>query len=235
MTVDLISPRPDVVFLRRRLKVGETLPTKAAPASSAPSTGLRLSGPEEPVVTLSGPPLVRGRVVLDEDNPVVRLDSRQSAIGSLIGENVTVFGWETTDRLSGIEFSPAEDLNPEDITHMRQLFDEWTQFDKEKRGINPATAIKHDIPQFSNRKLVDFYKGEFVLGLRNFRKLRRAAVGAYNGVITLKLLDGNSVVIDTDNGRNVIYISPIGNQLELRWERLTGTIGSTFSIPSLAS
>lgn len=233
MTVDLRSPRPDLVFMRRRLKAGETLPTASVAASAPVSHSLRLSAPDAPVKPAYKVPGVNGRIVLDEDNPVVRLNVRQSALGSLIGENVRVFGWETPDRVAGIEFAPADEIDQAEVAPMGAMFNDWTEHDRQIRGINPATAVKNTVPSYGNRKLVDYYKGEFVYGLRYFKKLRRVAVGTRSGVITLKLLDGSSIVIDSDEGQNVVYISPIGNQLELRWERLTGTIGSTFSIPSL--
>lgn len=98
--MDLVSPRPDIAYLRRRLKVGER-----APAAPVARDFLSISGPDDvlPVgVTVPDKPQATGRTVLTASSPVVRLNPRQSAIGSLRAAGATTFAWETQEHLSGV-------------------------------------------------------------------------------------------------------------------------------------
>jgi hypothetical protein len=101
VSVDLISPRPDIAFLRRRLHLGEADPTPARAkvdfldlsATPEEAEGKRAPVPAKPVLS--------GTVTLTAARPVVRLTARQSAIGSLIVTGANYFAWETQDRASG--------------------------------------------------------------------------------------------------------------------------------------
>lgn len=91
--MDLLSPRPDITFIRRRMRPGET---PAAPKidylnlSDDPAATPRASAiPPKPVLSV--------RAALSLASPVVRMAPRQSAIGSLILIGADVVSWETTD------------------------------------------------------------------------------------------------------------------------------------------
>lgn len=99
--MDLISPRPDIVFLRRRLRTGEK-----ALVTAVAQNFLRISGPDDimPVgVAIPDKPCAAGTTVLVAGAPVVRLNARQSAIGSLSVSGATAFAWETASRATGTE------------------------------------------------------------------------------------------------------------------------------------
>lgn len=183
MPLSTISPRKDIIFIKRRLRVGEQ------PVSSTASTqrvSLRLTGSQtrEPIVVKR--PQVNGKVTLSLDNPVVRLNVRQSAIGSLVISGAQEFAWDTGS-VSGVETLTNSDMN---------------------------------IPRYGNRKLIEFYKNDCILGLRNFKNLKRVAIWASTGKLIVKLLDNSEILVDSDNGNNVLYLSRIGNQLELRFEEV---------------
>ncbi|MBD8101316.1 hypothetical protein [Plantibacter sp. CFBP 8775] len=102
----------------------------AASAPSAPSTGLSLGGPSTPAVvtpsvnaaspppsTPSTPqpfpaPTAEEVRVLDDETPLVRLDPRQSAIGSLIVGGATAIVWETVELVTGVATADGIDGTP---------------------------------------------------------------------------------------------------------------------------
>lgn len=206
MTVDLAKPRPDMVYLRRRLKLGEQVPT--APVTTTNFLDLKrstddvMNGVVDTTKQVRSKPPVIARTVLTLDEPVVRFNKRQSAIGSLMVTGVTSFGWETADRDNGIITSPVSGIEQ---------------------------VHKYEIPVYGNRKLVEFYQGDVVISLRHFKKIRRLIL-AGNGVITFKLVDGNTILIDSDGGKNVAYLSVIGDVIEVRVEALLTDMDTTFSI-----
>jgi hypothetical protein len=200
--MDLISPRPDIGYLRRRLRVGET-PPAAAPRARTNFLDLSGTAPGEGRrdAPLPAKPPAVGRTVLTSREPVVRLDPRQSAIGSLRVAGSTTFAWESAERRSGV---------------VRQ----------------GDSAADDDIPVFANRKLVEYHHGEVVVGLRHFSALRRLVIAAASGLLTLTLLDGATVLLDTEGGAEVLYLSVIGNVIEVRREILGAgrDVASVFGI-----
>jgi len=206
MAVDLVSARPDIFYLRRRLKVGEQV-VSTAPVAKTDFLNLKRNTDGSAVTAadkaVKPKPSVTERTVLTLDEPVVRLNSRQSAIGSLVASGVTVYGWETAERRNGLVRTP--------VAGQQQLH-------------------KYEVPLFGNRALIEFFKGDVIVSLRYFKKLRRLVLGAESGVITIKLLDGNTIALDTNGGKNVAYLSVIGNVIEVRIEELITDIDGTFSI-----
>ncbi|TDW31279.1 hypothetical protein [Cryobacterium psychrophilum] len=101
MSLDLLSPRPDIVFLRRRLRQGE-IDTTPAPATidflDLSTTPEEAAEKHQPV---PAKPVLTGAVTLTTALPVIRLTARQSAIGSLTVTGVNYFAWETRGRASG--------------------------------------------------------------------------------------------------------------------------------------
>jgi hypothetical protein len=100
VSVDLLSARPDVVYLRRRLKIGEQ-----PPVVRVATNFLDLSGPEDSrrlSAVIPEKPRAAGTVVLTRAAPVVRLNARQSAIGSLSVAGSATFAWETRTRQNGV-------------------------------------------------------------------------------------------------------------------------------------
>ncbi|MCU1406029.1 MAG: hypothetical protein JWQ43_2332 [Glaciihabitans sp.] len=187
--MDLVSPRPDITFLRRRLHPGETPPAVAPrPATNFLDLSSRSSGAPAPELIPPKPAAV-GKVILSVDSPVVRLDVRQSAIGTLVISGPTAFAWETAAMLSG-------ELH---------------------RG---GSTQGSDIPTYANRRLVDFYGNDAVVGLRHFSRLRRAVYWTDSGPITATLLDGASVSMESLDGSQVMYLSVIGHVIEIRLEQI---------------
>lgn len=257
MPLNKSATRPDIGYLRRRPKAGESAP--AAPSSAAePRTGgLSLSRPDRqpeshtaapaatPAVAGGGlslkrpdretstpasgnnasggtnlamgakaqrvlptVPYFQKNIELTLDEPVVRFDYRQSAIGSLTIDGAQAFAWETTDKLGGLE-------------------------------VNGGVSTDIKPPKYGNRQLVEFVDDTVVLGLRHFRELRRLVVASQESDLTVNLYGGSKVVIDSDGGNNVLLISRIDNELECRIEKidsvdLLGVFGIKVSKVSLA-
>lgn len=75
-------------------------------------------------------------------------------------------------------------------------------------------------PLYSGRRLVEFHKGELVVGLRHLRNLRRLVVGTRTGMLRAKLYDESEIIADGGQGSNALLISRVGNQLEFRLEKI---------------
>jgi hypothetical protein len=196
--VDLLSPRPDITFLRRRLKIGEVPPSITTTATNF----LDLTGPLDVSRMAAGvpeKPAAAGRVVLTADAPVVRLSARQSAIGSLIISGADRFAWETQARAAGIA----------------------------GKGEQPPA-----MPTHANRPLIEHVDDDLIVGLRHFASLRRLIIEASSGTITATLLDGTTIVADTNGGQDVLHLSVVGHHIELRLETLTPgkNVAETFQI-----
>jgi len=196
MPINTTVSRANIVYLKRRPKLSDTpvIPTTTASNSLVLTAPNAVLAPEKP-----SKPTVSGKIALSfTEKPVVRLNKRQSAMGSLVITNAASFAWDT-----GL-----------------------------KSGEETPTQPNANIPAFGNRKVVEFYKNEVVLSLRYFAQLKRLIVAANSGIMEIKLYDGSTIVVDSDNGKNVIYISRINNILEIRLEKLTGTVAETFSVKS---
>ena len=148
-----------VPFLRRRP------PHKPAPAAAASTPALALRQPD-PERTLRTLPRVRGAGRLEPHSPMVVLDRRQSAIGSLriLVDPAPAWAgvlWELTDGRSG----PYEDV-PLDPGRRPYV----------SRG-SSGTAAHYDV------------------GLRHVRDVRRLVVGGPStSIMTVELAGGTTVV-----------------------------------------
>ncbi|OAN30783.1 hypothetical protein A4X17_04280 [Plantibacter sp. H53] len=105
-------------------------PAATASAASAPSTGLSLGGSSStapaapsarPATTPAAAPMTPQPFsaptaeevrVLGDETPLVRLDPRQSAIGSLIVGGATAIVWETVELVTGVATADGVDGTP---------------------------------------------------------------------------------------------------------------------------
>lgn len=200
MALDFTTLRPEIVYLRRRLKAGESLePTSSGATSSASSpSSLKLRAPDEQVtVVLPDKPLLEDSYALSAKTPVLRLNKFQSSIGSLLVEGANQFAWDVSGRFGIVRAGQQGESN---------------------------------VPSFGNRKLVEFYKGNLVIGLRHFQQLRRVILTG-QGKIVVKLPSGAEVSLNGDGEQNALYISRIKDVLEFRFEWVEeDSLSSTFSI-----
>lgn len=91
MVANLTASRSDLIYLKRRPKMGEI--PRETPAARA---SFVLDSPIVVAPLAPSKPVVLGRVILSLDsNPVVRLNKRQSAIGSLLISGAESFAWDT--------------------------------------------------------------------------------------------------------------------------------------------
>lgn len=207
MGANLTDPRPDIVFLRRRLKVGESAPVEAARTSSSllslnRNTESSNLFTEEPLTGISIPS-ASGLSFLKETNDAYRLNKRQSAIGSLVIGNAMVAGWQLQDGSSGYLYN---------------------------NGVAATEAPETKTAEFNKRAFVEFQKELLILGLRNFKNLKRLIVVPKTGeTLQAETLGGTGVVMDYEPF-TALHISLIDSVLEFRKEDFRGTITETFNL-----
>ena len=215
MTANLTRPRPDLVFLRRRLRKGEAAPAAQEATAASPSLSLKLNraAEDEPTFAPSpveevGPaiPAVVGVHRLKDENDACRFNPRQSAIGSLVIENARVAAWQLNDGTSGFIYPHGET-------------------ETEEPGTTPAEFLK--------RPLVQFHEGKLVVGLRHIRNLKRLIIVPKNGeTMKAETVGGTGVIMDYEPF-TVLYISLIDRVLEFRKEDFQRTIVETFSFATV--
>ncbi len=214
MTVDFRKSRPDLVYLRRRLRPGEEIKT---PAPAAVSTGFKLTAPvPQQVSNLPTVPIAKDDTVLSWSNPVVRLNRIESAVGSLLASHAISAAWEMLDRSTGFLYKTQEEAQKPVFSH--------------NDNTNYAAVPEVTPAKFGNRPLVQYHKDLVVVGLRHSRKLKR---------VILKPEEGKSMTVGTMGGVNVtvpyypdtvLYMSMVNKCLELRLEKYRGNVHETFRI-----
>lgn len=209
MPANLTSPRPDIVYLRRRLKVGENAPAvEVRKTSTIVLNGSSESAPDSsPLVekTLPGAtvPNATGLTFLKETNDACRLNKRQSAIGSLIVGNAMVAGWEMLDGSSGYLYN---------------------------KGITATESPETEPAKFNKQALIEFHKELLIVGLKNVRNLKRLIVVPKSGeTLQAETIGGTGVVMEFEPF-TALYISVIDSVLEFRKEDFRGTLTETFNL-----
>lgn len=146
-------------------------------------------------------PYFRNNTELSLESPVVRLDFRQSGIGSLVIKGAQAFAWETTDMQGGLQVCVAAN----------------------------SSAVAP--PSFGNRKLAEFVGDDVIIGLRHAANLRRIVVASQVNDLKLTMYDGSVIYMPSDGGKNVMLISRVGHELEVRLEKVDSIdICEVFSI-----
>lgn len=209
MVANLTNPRPDIVYLRRRLKAGETVAVETPKSSSVglklsseTSTGFVNSVPEA-TLDVSNVPSASGMTFLKKVNDACRLNKRQSAIGSLIVGNAMVAGWELLDGSSGYLYN---------------------------QGVPVTESPETEPAKFNKQPLAQFHKELLVLGLKNVRNLKRLIVVPKTGeTLQAETIGGTGVVMEFEPF-TALYISVIDSVLEFRKEDFRGTITETFNL-----
>ncbi|RFA16767.1 hypothetical protein B7R21_01225 [Subtercola boreus] len=141
-------------------------PASAAPGSARPANPARPVRPSLPE-PFPAPPIGEVRE-LGPEHPVLRLDARRSAIGSLIVSGVHAIAWESTDLVTG-----ALTLT--------------------SGGVDTAGT---PVMTPGNRALVGFDDGDAIVALRHLRSLRRALfIGNGSEPIGVQLFDGSHVSV----------------------------------------
>lgn len=209
MPANLTNPRPDIVFLRRRLKVGESTPVTEAPKRTS---ALTLNGSKDSASTASlfqekslasaSVPDASGLTFLREVNDACRLNKRQSAIGSLIIGNAMVAGWEMNDGSSGYLYN----------------------------GVAATESPESEPQKFNKQSLVEFHKDFLIVGLRNVRNLKRLIVVPKTGeTLQAETIGGTGVVMEFEPF-TALYVSVIDSVLEFRKENFRETLTKTFNL-----
>lgn len=136
--------------------------------------------------------------MLGDDKPVLRLNARESAIGSLLVSGVVFAAWEDSDSVTGSVTASGETAGSPVVTS----------------GHRPLVGFDDDDndPETASVALIT---------LRHVRRLRRALLIARGAdPIGVQLFDGGTVTVQPgdDSHLNVLYLVRIGNLLELRAE-----------------
>lgn len=126
---------------------------------------------------------------LSAESPVARLNARQAGIGSLVVSGAQSAVWEDSSLTTGTENVHGE-----------------------KAGSVVMTP--------GNRPLVGFHGGSALITLRHVQRLRRALFIAKDVPLVASVFGGAAVALlpQNSNERVVLYISRIGELLELRAE-----------------
>jgi hypothetical protein len=200
MTITQI--RTDVPYLRRRLKKGETNPNSSTQASA--STSLKLGGSSLSLGNKdnTGSIPVVAEAVKPDFPPLPSVEGK--VILSL--EEPSVLLSKVQSAVGSLQISGAEAFAWEANDGFGNLV---------LADGNDSTA-----PVYGGRHLVEFHKGELVVGLRHFRNLRRLIVGTRTGMLRAKLYDESEIIADGGQGSNALLISRVGNQLEFRLEKI---------------
>lgn len=181
-------------YLRTRRKPVEApklvLPTTPPPKAVKPS--IELVRPVRGKKTLPplDTPILRGNAELSERNPVYRIDSIQSGVGSMIIENADAFAWEMYNLLSGMQL----------------------------RGEISTTTLSP--PEINGRTVVGWHKDDIVMNLRHGAKVRRVIVAAKNKPLQVRFYDGSLVYCPMKDMDNALSITRIGDEFELRLETI---------------
>lgn len=217
MTANLTRPRPDIVYLRRRLKVGEQLPVVAQPTTTS---SLRLNAPEEEelqIATLPKIPSAPLHGVLDAKHPVMRLNRRQSAVGSLLIAHAAYAAWEFVDGTTGFLYAD-------------------TASQQRAQVVNRSTGqTKAPLPEIAtttrkNRAVVEFHKEFLVVSLRALKLVKRIIiVPQLNQNLQVGTLGGSDVTLPYSDDA-ALYLSVVDSCVELRAEKYRGSIHETFRI-----
>jgi hypothetical protein len=208
MPVNLTNPRPYIIYLRRRLKRGESLPVTQNTTTAPRSGGITLGRSTTEAVTAekvagSVVPNAVGLSFLKEVNDAYRFNKRQSAIGSLVIENAMVAGWQLQDGTSGYLYNSGVDVT-------------------ESPETKPIA--------FKGRPWIEFHKELLVFSLKNFKTLKRLIVVPKIGTtLQAETMGGTGVVMDHEPF-TALYISVIGSVLEFRKEDFRDTITDTFNL-----
>jgi hypothetical protein len=190
----------DIPYMRRRLKKGEA-PTGSTPATAG--TSLKL-----------GSSLSLGDSSSTGDTGAISFIAkpRIPAIPGVEGKVILSLE-EPSVRLSRVQSALGSML----ISGAEAFAWEGTDG---FGGLVLADGSESTAPMYSNRRLVEFHKGELVVGLRHFRNLRRLIVGTRQGILKARIYDESEVITDGGLGSNALLISKVGDQLEFRLEKI---------------
>lgn len=152
-------------------------------------------------------PIVRNNVELSLKHPVVRLDNRQSAVGSIVIKGAQAFAWEDSTFLAGIQV---------------------------RHGIGNS---KIDPPLYGNRPLIGFVDEDIVVSLLHGKHIRRIVVASSTDDIYLNFYDGLQIFVPMNHGENALVMYRVGQEFELRLEHIqtTDLLGAFGIIPSQVS
>lgn len=193
------STRMDVPYLRRRLKKGE-VPSGTATVTS--STSLKLGNSQTANNPATGPNSIVSSA------PVSRIPELPAVEGRVVLslEEPAVRLSRTQSAIGSLVISGAEAFAWEGIEGFG--------------GLVLAHGEESTAPMYANRKLVEFHKGNVVVGLRHFHNIRRLIVGTRHGMLRAKLYDEAEIIADGALGANALLISRVSNQLEFRLEKI---------------
>lgn len=215
MSVDFNRPRPDVTYLRRRLKPGEQPPAAEIPATSS----LTLTPTEnEEVRSVSDTTYAAQGTILTRGLPAVRLNLRTSAIGSLAITNTDHVAWQMVDGSTGYLYSTGSQA-------------------RQSAVIDPKTgtskpALPEIVPSiFKNRPALEYHKDMLVVSLRQLKRIKRFILASEVGKnIEVATIGGHFSVTLPYDPDTALYVSVVGGEVELRSEKYRNNLHHTFSI-----
>lgn len=200
MPADLKRMRTDVPFMVRRRSKKTSQSTDAVSTTS--NRALSLTAKSSPSPSSSGLSLGRKKVTRPSQT-VPRIRARDS-IGLRLEQPVV--------RLSRLQSAIGSMV----VEQAERIV--WESQDFRTGIIDNASSLNAEkVPSRSNRKVVEFSKERAVVGLRQFKSLRRVVFVSQKDMV-VSLYDGAKITIPTDSGKNVLLLSVIQDEIELRLE-----------------
>ena len=220
MSVNLRDPKPFITYIRRRLRTGELVTSPPSVSTSGIHLVSKNDSEENTTVSIGYEvPVLEHDWVFDCDHPVVRFNTRQTAIGSLVVTGVAYVAWETQNGASGFLYAPGVTPPPSNVVNA---------VTGELRAQSPLP--EREPPRFGNRPLMEFHKGALVMSLRHYKQLRRMVIAPKDNT-SLKLGTIKSPTVSMNYCPNqVLYISTVNSALELRQEQFRHSVHATFRI-----
>ncbi|MDF2442340.1 MAG: hypothetical protein JWR01_543 [Subtercola sp.] len=197
--VAAVAPSTSGGLSLRPMASTPTAGPSAAPGSRPASGATAAHRPLRPSLPQPFPaPAIDEVRELGPEHPVLRLDARRSAIGSLIVSGAHAIAWESSDLVTG-----ALTLT--------------------SGGVDTAGT---PVMTPGNRALVGFDDGDAIVALRHLRSLRRALfIGTGREPIGVQLFDGSHVTVAASDDRMfVLTLLRVGAFIELRAEPVAPTL-----------
>lgn len=192
------SVRLDVPYMRKRVKRGSIQAAQSSSASNSLSLGSSSS------LSLSG----------SDGSGSVAPEKQISLVPVLDGKTIL------SPEHPVVRLNPLQSAIGSLIISNAEAF-AWEGLDG--YGSLVLNGDPSPAPVFNGRKLVEFHKGDIVLGLRHFKQFRRLIAGTRHGSMKVSLYDGSEIAASGDNGDNALLFYRIGNEIEVRLEVIKST------------
>ena len=218
------TPRPDITFLRRRIKPAQAVKAPATATLARPAVpAAQPSAQQSPGLVLGGsapaPPMsARAKKLAGQREKAKREDHEVDLLFPAPGISA-VFELNLTERL--LRLTPVQSA----VGTLVVTGSTAVAWESVRRVTGAQTVDGHkagtSVMTAGNRPLVGYHGRDALLTLRHVRQLRRAIfINRSSSAMGVRLISGQSVALPpaADGTQMVLLVHRIGNVLELRSE-----------------